>query len=250
MKLSTATFTAMIVLVAVFVTAMFVAPASSMFSRGETGQERAGSGRDEAPPQAPGGRGGEEDSRLTRPEDLVLLEGPDRAAWQQPELIMDALNIAEGSKVADVGAGAGWFTIRLARRVRENGTVYAQDLQRQMVTAIARRVNREGLNNVRVIQGHENSPNLPQKMLDAVLVVDVYPEVERSERVAFLKSLATALRPKGRIGIVNYKPGRGGPGPEGRVASASVEEDARNAGLKVLAVRQDLRYQYLIVLGL
>jgi SAM-dependent methyltransferase len=193
--------------------------------------------------------------RLFPPQDLGLLEGPDREAWQRPDQIMDALRIADGSVVADIGAGAGWFTIRLARRVRPNGMVYAQDVQRQMLEAIRRRVGREGLRNVETRLGIGSSPNLPGRSLDAVLVVDVYPEVE--DRVTFLRNLAAALKPGGRIGIVNYKPGRGGPGPapgdrgpgdEGvRVESAAVEADARSAGLRVLA-RQTLPYQYLLVL--
>jgi SAM-dependent methyltransferase len=187
--------------------------------------------------------------QLFKPEDLPLLEGPDRALWQKPELVMDRLHIADGSDVADIGAGAGWFTIRLARRVGPNGTVYAQDLQREMVIAIGRRVKRENLRNVKVVQGDENSPHLPQGALDAVLVVDVYPEV--GDPVRFLRSLAAALRPQGRIGIVNYKPGSGGPGPAPtyRVESAIVEEDARTAKLRVIE-KADLRYQYLVVIGL
>ena len=153
--------------------------------------------------------------------------------------------------MADIGAGAGWFTIQLARRVGPNGTVYAQDVQRQMLEAIRRRVAREGLQNVETRLGTGITPNLPQRALDAVLVVDVYSEVD-DDRVTFLRNLAAALKPGGRLGIVNYKPGSGGPGPgpdEGvRVDSASVERDALVAGLRTLA-RQTLPYQYLLVLG-
>ena len=188
--------------------------------------------------------------RLFPPQDLGLLEGPDREAWQKPDEIMDVLGIADGAAVADIGAGAGWFTIRLARRVGPNGVVYAQDVQRQMLDAVRRRVAREGLLNVETRLGSGSTPNLPARALDAVLVVDVYPEVE--ERVAFLRNLAEALKPGGRIGIINYRPGRGGPGPapsEGvRVDSAGVEQDALAAGLRVVA-RQTLPYQYLLVLG-
>jgi predicted methyltransferase len=188
--------------------------------------------------------------RLFPPQDLGLLEGPDRDAWQKPEQIMDALAIADGSSVADIGAGAGWFTIRLARRVGPRGTVYAQDVQRQMLEAIRRRVGREGLQNVETRLGEGSDPNLPHRALDAVLVVDVYPEVD--DRVTFLRNLAAALKPNGRLGIVNFKPGQGGPGPVGqegaRVDASVVEADARAAGLRVLA-RADLPYQYLLVLG-
>jgi SAM-dependent methyltransferase len=191
---------------------------------------------------------------LFPPENLGLLESPDRAAWQKPDQIMDALGIADGSKVADIGPGAGWFTIQLARRVGPNGHVYAEDVQRPMLEAIRRRVSREGLQNVEPRLGTETDPNLPPGELDAALMVDVYPEIEIVERVTFLRNLSRALKPNGRIGVVNYKPGQGGPGPastanEGvRVDSAAVEADARAAGLRVLS-RANLPFQYLIVLG-
>ena len=186
---------------------------------------------------------------LFPPENLGMLEAPDRAAWQKPEQIMDALNIAEGSRVADVGAGSGWFTIHLAQRVQQKGVVYAEDVQRDMLDAIRRRVQREGLRNVEVRLGTPASANLPDHALDAVLVVDTYPEVDVEDRVMFLRSLASALKPTGLVGIVNYKPGKGGPGPdEGRVDASSVESDARAAGLRVVG-RQNLPYQYLLVLS-
>ena len=186
---------------------------------------------------------------LFPPIDLGLLERPDRALWQKPDQIMDAVNVADGSTVADIGAGAGWFTIRLAQRVGPKGLVYAQDVQRLMLDAIKRRVQREGLENVQTRQAHGSDPNLPARALDAILMVDAYQEVE--DRVAYLRNLARALKPTGRIGIVNWKPGRGGPGPERpneRVERSVVEADAAAAGLRVLA-SDDLRYQYLLVLA-
>ena len=188
---------------------------------------------------------------LFPPQDLGLLEAPDRAAWQKPDQIMDALGIADGAHVADIGAGAGWFTTRLARRVGPQGVVYAQDIQPQMLQAIRRRVQREGLQNVRTVKGEGSSPNLPPHVLDAVLVVDAYPEVKVEDRVTFLRNLALGLKPNGRIGIVNYKLGGGGPGPDDptqRVPRASVERDAAAAGLQVKAIG-NLPYQYLLVLG-
>jgi predicted methyltransferase len=189
---------------------------------------------------------------LFPPENLGLLESPDRDAWQKPDQIMDALGIADGSTVADIGAGAGWFTIILARRVGPNGTVYAEDVQRQMLEAIRRRVSREGLLNVQGLLGTSTDPRLPERAIDAILVVDMYSEVDVDDRVTFLRNLARALKSNGRIGIVNYKPGQGGPGPsptEGvRVESTAVEADARAAGLRVLS-RENLPFQYLLVLG-
>jgi len=161
---------------------------------------------------------------------------------------MDALHVADGSTVADIGAGAGWFTIHLAHRVGPNGVVYAQDVQRQMLEATRRRVSRLGLQNVRTTLGSGSDPNLPVAGLDAIVVVDAYQEVE--DRVTFLRNLARALKPNGLIGVVNYKPGRGGPGPpeNARVAKAAVEADARAAGLRVVD-EETLPYQYLLVIA-
>ena len=125
--------------------------------------------------------------RLFPPEDLGLLEAPDRDIWQHPEQIMDVLGIAEGSVVADIGAGAGWFTIRLARRVGPNGVVYAEDVQPQMLAAIQRRVKAEGLMNVRPILGKGSDPQLPRGALDVVLMVDAYHEID--DRVPMLRNL-------------------------------------------------------------
>ena len=188
--------------------------------------------------------------RLFPPTDLGLLEVPDRAAWQKPELIMDALRIAEGDWVADIGAGGGFFTVRLARRVHNSGRVFAQDIQQPMLEAIKRRVSREGLPNVETRLSTETNLNLPLGALDAVLIVDTYQEIDEPDRVAFLRNLALTLKPNGRIGIVNYKPGRGGPGPEPqrRIESAVAEAEARRAGLRVID-RANLPFQYLLVLG-
>lgn len=190
----------------------------------------------------------EQKTTLTRPADLLLLEMPDRAIWQKPELVMDELSIAYGSTVADVGAGSGWFTIRLSQRVGPQGKVYAEDVQQEMLTAIERRVQREGLKNVTTQKGDDNSTHLPRQALDAILVVDVYAEIDADKRVAFLQDLAGSLKRSGRIGIINYKPGAGGPGPECRFPQSVVERDARRAQLPILS-NKDLQYQYLVVLG-
>ena len=109
-----------------------------------------------------------------------------------------------------------------------------------------------GLTNVETRLGSGVTPNLPPNAIDAILVVDVYPEVADADRVPFLRNLGAALTPNGRIGVVNFTPGEGGPGPaptEGpRVASTVVERDVRAAGLRVIA-RQNLPFQYLLVIG-
>ena len=161
---------------------------------------------------------------------------------------MDELGIGDGSVVADLGAGGGWFTVRLARRVGPNGRVYAEDIQRQMIEAIHRRVEREALSD-RVIPrlGTPLDPRLPANALDAALIVDAYHEMEQP--VVLLRNLAQSLKPKGRIGIVNYTKDGGGPGPplEDRVDAERVIRDAQAAGLRLVARPNFLRYQYMLV---
>lgn len=197
-------------------------------------------------PQPPKPRG-QEHGRLFPPTDLGLLEAPDRDIWQQPDQIMDQLGIAEASVVADVGAGSGWFTVRLARRVGPNGIVYAQDVQQEMLNAIHRRVQREGLANVQTVLGEGSDPRLPRGTLDAILIVGVYHEIE--DRVTMLKNLAAALKPQGRIGVIDFKRNGGGPGPpaEERVDPQIVINDAGHAGLRLLSHETSLPYQYFLI---
>jgi ubiquinone/menaquinone biosynthesis C-methylase UbiE len=159
---------------------------------------------------------------------------------------MDALGIADGAVVADLGAGGGWFTIRLARRVGPNGIVYAEDIQPQMIEVIDRRVRREELTNVRTVLGTPKDPRLPPG-LDAVLIVDTYHEME--DPVTVLHNLARSLKTQGRIGVVGFLQGGGGPGPapEDRVDQASVIEAAKSAGLTLHAREDVLPFQFLLV---
>jgi predicted methyltransferase len=186
-------------------------------------------------------------ARLFPPELLGLLEGPDRDEWQQPDHIMDQLGIADGARVADVGAGGGWFTVRLSHRVGPNGVVFAQDVQPQMIDAIERRVQREGLKNIRTVLGTATDPRLPEG-LQAVIMVDTYPQLP--DPVALLRYVAAALAPNGRLGIVDFRPdGSGGPGPplEDRVPPDPIIRAAREAGLVLVSDDDSLKYQYLLV---
>jgi ubiquinone/menaquinone biosynthesis C-methylase UbiE len=183
--------------------------------------------------------------RLFPPQDLGLLEGPDRDAWQRPEQIMDHLGIAEGSVVADLGAGGGWFTIRLARRVGPNGRVYAQDIQPEMIGAIKRRVDREGLKNVDTVLGTTADPQLPAPV-DVVLIVDTYHEMDDPQTL--LRKVRASLKPGGRVGIVEFTKNGHGPGPsmEERADPERVIRDAQAAGLRLESRGNFLRYQYLL----
>lgn len=199
-------------------------------------------------PQNPQPKG--RNPRLFAPQDLGLLEPPDREAWQKPDQVMDALRVAEGTTVADLGAGGGWFTMRLARRVGRFGRVYAVDVQRLMIEAIERRVEREGLNNVTAILGEYDNPKLPpDARTDAVLIVDAFHEME--DPVRLLTNVARTLKPHGRIGIIDYREGDGGPGPDAaeRVPPSVVISQASAAGLRLVEQQNFLPYQYFLIFG-
>lgn len=186
-------------------------------------------------------------TRLFRPEDLGELEAPDRDEWQRPDKVMDALGVAEASVVADLGAGSGWFTIRLADRVGPNGKVFAEDIQRPMIQAIKVRVERMGLKErVTPVLGTATDARLPEPV-DAVLIVDAFHEMENP--VLLLRNVAASLKPRGRIGIVQHTKDGGGPGPamDERVEPEVVIRAARSAGLVLRSRETFLKYQYMLV---
>jgi predicted methyltransferase len=191
---------------------------------------------------------------LFAPQDLGLLHAPDRDQWQRPDQIMDALSIAEGSSVAELGAAGGWFTLRLARRVGPNGMVYSEDIQPQMIEAIARHVDAENLVNVKTLLGTPSDPHLPSG-LDAVLISDAYQEMDdpadRSLVVTLLKHVARTLKPQGRLGIVDFLPGGGGPGPaaDQRVDPQAIIKAAAAAGLQLIKREDVPPFEFLLVFG-
>jgi predicted methyltransferase len=202
-------------------------------------------------------------SRLFLPQDLGLLEPSDRDQWQPPDQIMDALNIADGAVVADLGAGGGWFTMRLAQRIGPNGVVYAEDVQSVMLEGIRRRAQRENRLNVRTVLGTANDPLLPRG-IDAALIVGSYHEMACGvgptcqDPIALLKNVARSLKPQGLLGVVDFNPGEGGPGPaaDERVDPEAVVRAAAAAGFQVLkreAVPRDAapsyQFQFLLVFG-
>jgi predicted methyltransferase len=191
---------------------------------------------------------------LFSPQDLGLLDAQDRDRWQRPDQIMDALKIAEGSVVADLGAGGGWFTIRLARRVGPSGIVYAEDIQRLMLVALERRVEREGLSNVRTVRGTPSDPQLPERV-DAALIVDAYHEMEDpanpSQITTLLANIERSLEPHGCLGVIDFVAGGGGPGPdpEERITPETVVESAEAAGLRLVKRASVPPFQFLLIFG-
>jgi SAM-dependent methyltransferase len=192
--------------------------------------------------------------RLFAPQDLGLLEAPDRDQWQKPDQIMDALAIAEGSVVAELGAAGGWFTLRLARRVGPNGLVYAEDIQPPMLDAINRRMQSENLANVKPVLGTQSDPRLPPG-LDAALISDAYHEMDEPSDptavVRLLRNVARCLKPQGRLGIVDWSPGAGGPGPAAsqRADPTKIINAAEAAGLQLISREELPPFVFLLVFG-
>jgi len=193
--------------------------------------------------------------RLFQAQDLGLLEAPDRDQWQKPDQILDALSISEGAVVAELGAAGGWFTLRLATRVGPNGLVYAEDIQQEMIEGIARRMQRENITNVKPILGTASDPRLPPG-LDAALISDAYHEMADDPDdpqliVKLLRNVARSLKPQGRLGIVDWTPGHGGPGPaaDQRADPNAVIEAARAAGLELISREDFPPFVYLLVFG-
>jgi ubiquinone/menaquinone biosynthesis C-methylase UbiE len=125
---------------------------------------------------------------------------PSREVWQRPDDIVAALGLTPGSRVVDVGAGDGFFTVRLARAVGPSGRVLAVDVEPKMLEALKQLTQKEKLPNVDVIQGEPNDPHLEPNSVDAVLIVNAYHEMR--EHGAMLAHIRKALRPKGRLVIV------------------------------------------------
>ena len=131
------------------------------------------------------------------------LERPERLEEEEPDTALDALKIARGSTVADIGAGSGYMTMRLASRVGPEGKVYANDVQPQMLQMLQRRVERAHVTNVVLVQGAIDDPKLPSAAMDLELMVDVYHELSRPQEM--LRGLRTALKPDGRLVLLEYR---------------------------------------------
>lgn len=136
-------------------------------------------------------------------EGAAWLERPERVREEQPERALDAIGIARGSTVADVGAGSGYFTVRLARRVGPEGKVYAADIQREMLALLHRRLERDKARNVELRLGTDTDPNLPDGAFDLILMVDVYHELSRPQEM--LRSMRRDLKADGRLVLLEYR---------------------------------------------
>jgi SAM-dependent methyltransferase len=160
--------------------------------------------------------------------DLSIFEGQNRAQNLQIDRVMDLLGIKEGSAVADIGAGSGWFTVRAARRVGESGPVYAVDINKRYVEHIENRARKENLPNVRPVLGKEDDPLLPKSSVDAVLLLKTYHEI--AQPVVLMRHVRAAMRPGARLGIID----REGDGDDHGAPEKTVVEEVERAGFKLV----------------
>src|SRR5712692_2374562 len=163
--------------------------------------------------------------------DISVFEDPERDQKLQVNRVMDIMGIREGSCVADIGAGSGWFTVRAARRVGNGAIVYEVDINREYLDYIEKRTKQEGFANIRVILGKDNDPLLPEKSVDAVLLMKTYHEV--AQPIQLLKRTIGAMRAGALLGIID----RNGKGDHGIDKDVVIKEAAR-AGF-VLANQYD-----------
>jgi len=131
------------------------------------------------------------------------LERPEREKEEQPTKLLDALKLHPGDVVADIGAGSGYLTFRLADRVGPRGKVLAVDIQPEMLALIRERMKARMVNNVEPIRGTEKDPKLPANAVDLILMVDVYHEFEYPVEMA--DAMIRALKPGGRLVFVEYR---------------------------------------------
>jgi len=183
------------------------------------------------------------------------LERPDRETTELPEKMLDSLGIQKGDAVADLGAGVGYLTVRMARRVGPTGKVVAVDLQEEMLKGLHERLAREGLKNVEAVLATETDPRLPEGSLDLVLMVDVYHELSRPEEVlsAVRRSLKLegSSRRAGRLVLVEY---RGeDPGvpikPLHRTTVQQVRAELDGVGFQWIETKELLPQQHILVFG-
>jgi cyclopropane fatty-acyl-phospholipid synthase-like methyltransferase len=173
-----------------------------------------------------------------------VFDDPERDAWQKPHQVIQALSLKPEARVADLGAGTGYFSARIAN-MRPKVRVYAVDIEPDMVRFLRDRAAREKLGNLVAVQGAADDPRLPEKV-DLILLVDVYHHVE--DRARYFARLHDALRAGGRIAVIDFTlDSPRGPPVAARVAPETVKAEMRAAGFVPAAEHRFLPDQYFLV---
>lgn len=173
-----------------------------------------------------------------------VFDDPERDAWQKPHEVIQALALKPDAIVADIGAGTGYFTVRLAH-MTPKGRVYGVDTEPAMVKHLAGRAKQAGLKNVFAVAAMPGDPRLPEKA-DLILFVDVYHHVEDRER--YFRQLQNSLKSGGRVAVIDFHMDSPvGPPPRARIEPERVKDEMKRAGY-VLAQEHDfLPHQYFLV---
>ena len=176
------------------------------------------------------------------------LERPGRAEQERPEITLRAMDLHPGQTVAEIGCGTGFYARRLARLVEPGGTVYAEDIQPQMIDLLKRYAARDGIENVIPVVGTETDPRLPPGRMDWILLVDVYHEFQKPREM--LAAIRRSLAPGGRVALVEYrKEGESAAHihPEHRMSVEQVLAEWLPAGFELVERREDLPTQHLFI---
>jgi cyclopropane fatty-acyl-phospholipid synthase-like methyltransferase len=172
------------------------------------------------------------------------FDDPARDEWQKPHQVIQALHLAPDARVADIGAGTGYFSVRLAH-MTPKGRVYAVDVEPDMVKYLADRAKREKLTNLQAVQSSSADPRLPEKV-DRVLLVDVYHHI--GERVEYFKNLREYLKSNARVAIIDFhKDSRIGPPASDRLPAEQVIAEMKQAGYSLAATNDFLPNQYYLI---
>jgi len=176
------------------------------------------------------------------------LERPEREAEEAPSIAIRALELKKGQVVADIGAGSGYYTMRMAEAVGAEGKVYATDIQTGMLDIVRRRVTAARLTNVETVLGAPDDPRLPADSLDLAIMVDVYHELSSPQE--FIRRLRPALKRSGRLVLLEFRkedprvPIR----PEHKMSVAEVKAELEPEGFRLATVLNDLPWQHILVL--
>ncbi len=172
------------------------------------------------------------------------FDDPNRDAWQKPDEVLDALRLAPTAIVADLGAGTGYFSVQIAKRV-PRGKVYAVDIEPDMLRYLEERKHHEHLSVLQPVQASADAAHLPEPV-DLVLVVDTYHHIDN--RTAYFAKLGESLRPDGRLAIIDFKADApDGPPPEFRMPPEKVTAELEAAGYRLVAAYPFLPRQYFLV---
>ena len=173
-----------------------------------------------------------------------VFDDPARDRWQKPDEVIAALGLAPDDVVADIGAGTGYFAVRLAAAVPQ-GKVYGVDLEPDMVKYLAERARREQLPNLVAILGAADEPRLPEKV-DLILMVDVYHHIE--DRGRYFRGLHGSLGPDGRVAVIDFRMDSPvGPPKAARIEAQRVIDELRGAGYRLAQEYEFLPNQYFLV---